>query len=32
MRMYRVLLLALAVAAFVAHVKGFSPNGFSTGS
>jgi hypothetical protein len=31
MRIYRVLLIALIVAAFVAHAKGLLPAGFSRG-
>jgi hypothetical protein len=31
MRIYRVLFVALIIAAFVAHAKGISPAGFSRG-
>jgi len=32
MRLPRVLLIALVIAAFVAHAKGFTPFGFSRGA
>ena len=32
MRIYRVLLIALLIASFVAHVKGISPFGLSRGA